>query len=106
LEKDGMSIILDKTQDDDVKMRHFIRMVIFNTQRIRKSSGVRPWNKIHFYYNTDSPNLLDWLDKNVDYLESSLGYPVIFRNLQQAAWIDTVFSYDDQNIKLVIYKLD
>ena len=106
LEKEGMSIILDKTQDDDVKMRHFIRMVIFHTQRIRKNSGVRPWNKINFYYNTDSQYLLDWLDKNVDYLESSLGYPVIFRDLQQAAWINTVFSYDDQNIKLVIYKLD
>jgi isoleucyl-tRNA synthetase len=64
LEKDGMSIILDKTQDIDVKMRHFIRMLIYNTQRIRKTSGVRPWNKINFYYNTTNVQLNEWLNEN------------------------------------------
>jgi hypothetical protein len=106
LEKVGMSIILDKTQNNDVKMHHFIRMVIYHTQRIRKNSGIRPWNKLNFYYNTSSLELNEWLYLNREYLESNLGYPIIFHNIDVDVWSNTNFSHDEIDIKLIIYKLD
>jgi len=106
LEKDGLSIILDKTQNNDVKMHHFIRMVIYHTQRIRKNSGIRPWNKLNFYYNTSCIELTEWLSINKEYLESNLGYSVIFNNLELDIWSNTIFSHNEIDIKLIIYKLD
>ena len=107
VEKDGICVILDKTQDEEVKMRHFIRVVIYNTQRIRKNSGVRPWNKISFMYSTSNSKLENWLVINKTELENSLGYPVVeIDNNQLPKWSDELLEYEQDTIRLVIYKQD
>ena len=106
LERDGISVILDKTQDSHVKSRHFIRMVIYHTQRIRKSIGVRPWDKICFYYNTNELELMNLLVKNKTDLETNLGYSVVFDTCDLPPWTDQEFTYDNNSIRLIIYKND
>jgi isoleucyl-tRNA synthetase len=107
LEKDGICVILDKTQDEEVKMRHFIRIIIYNTQRIRKNAGIRPWNKISFMYSTSNNKLYNWLLLNKTELENSLGYPVteLFKK-ESPKWSDDLLEYEEDAIRLVIYKLD
>jgi valyl-tRNA synthetase len=107
LEKDGICVVLDKTQDEEVKIHHFIRVIIFNTQCIRKNAGIRPWNKISFMYSTSNSTLYNWLKLNKTELENSLGYPVtdVFKK-EAPNWSDDLIEYEEDIIRLVIYKLD
>ena len=75
---ENMKIIIDKTQDNYVLENHYIRMVIYHTQKIRKTLGLRPWNVIRFYYNTEDDNLMTILKKRVDTLKKELSYDVVF----------------------------
>jgi isoleucyl-tRNA synthetase len=103
-EQNGMSVVLDKTQDDEVKIKHFTRMLIYNTQRIRKASSLRPWNKISFLFTTFSDRLNQWIEMNQENIENSLGYPVIYNSIENAhVYANDSFKYDDEEINVIIY---
>lgn len=102
MERDGITVVLDKTQDSLVKRKHTLRMLVYNTQLIRKASGVRPWNKISFYY--DTPNVyFEYKDE----LELALGYPLTENKLESAIWTEnTPMNILDKTVHLTIYNLD
>lgn len=107
LERDGCYVILDKTQDEEVRMGHFIRMMVCNTQRLRKQKGVRPWDQISFYFSTFSESTQNqWLIQNKLDLEQRLGYPVFLEpQANEFELCQSVFELDDAiQIHCIIYQ--
>ena len=103
-ELENITIIVDKTQDENVYERHFIRMLIYHTQKIRKASGIRPWDKILFVYN--GSNLNNILSKYKNELEKELGYSIDYdKILDKDYWIRDDIEIDEKNVELTIYKL-
>jgi isoleucyl-tRNA synthetase len=103
VEIENMKIIIDKTQDNYVLENHFIRMVIYHTQKIRKTLGLRPWNIIRFYYNTEDDNLMTILKKRVDSLKKELCHDVIFDEIELNKYGDDTFIYEYNGNPVAIY---
>ena len=103
MERDGIMVVLDKTQDKSVQQKHFLRMLVYNTQLVRKNSGIRPWNKISFYY--DMPNIYDEFRQE---LELALGYPIVDSKLEnKMEWSsNNPMNVLDKTIHLTIYNMD
>jgi len=107
-----LTVVLDKTQDDVVFEKHFIRMCVHNTQHIRKDCGIRPWNKLYFKYTTDSDKISKYITDNTEYLTKTLCYNVGFTTLDNKTWCsDTTFTYSSPdgvsyNVGVTIYNLD
>lgn len=97
------TIVIDSEQDDSVKEKHFIRMIIYHSQRIRKNSGLRPWNRIIFHLTTHN-NVLVLSNKAV--LEKALGYEVTIDPIQLQPFITHNFPYENDVITISICKLD
>jgi len=106
---DNMKVILDKSQDKSVFENHFIRMVIYHTQKIRKSLGIRPWDIIQFYYNVQNKELSEILTHRIETLNKELYYNITFSECGLDKWGEDTFKYEYngqiEDIKLVIYKL-
>jgi len=58
-------------------------------------------------YSTSNSKLENWLVLNKTELENSLGYPVteVFKK-ESPKWSDDLFEYEEDTIRLIIYKLD
>jgi isoleucyl-tRNA synthetase len=105
-----LTVVLDKTQDEVVYEKHFLRMCVFHTQHIRKGAGIRPWNKLYFKYNTDQA-LEKYILDNQEYLERTLCYKVGFTDTTSPKWCNDTFTYEspngtNYNVELTIYNLD
>jgi isoleucyl-tRNA synthetase len=107
-----ITVILDKTQDQSVLEKHFMRMVIYHTQKIRKNSGVRPWFKILFFYKISNSQLKSLLETSMERISIDLGFPVSLEEPSESfgKWADETFSYSlgekEENIHLIIYKME
>lgn len=107
-----ITVILDKTQDESVLEKHFMRMVTYHTQKIRKNSGVRPWFKILFFFNSSNSQLQSLLDCSKERLSIELGFPVSLEppTSNFGKWADETFSYSigekDFDIHLIIFKME
>ncbi|SNW62233.1 Isoleucyl-tRNA synthetase [Orpheovirus IHUMI-LCC2] len=69
-------VVIDCTQDEDVMMVYMKRLIIVTVQKMRKDSGLRPWNKIGIYYASDSQCVDLVVKKYEKELEEELIYPV------------------------------
>ena len=103
IELDNMTIILDKTQDNYVLENHFIRMVIYHTQKMRKTLGLRPWYPIQFYYDVKDVRLIEILKKRVDTLKKELCHDVIFDEIELDKYGDDTFIYEYNGNPVAIY---
>jgi hypothetical protein len=105
---DNIKIILDKSQDKSVFENHFIRMIIYNTQKIRKSLGIRPWDPIVFYYNSKNNDLMQLLKQRTETLKKELSYNITFEQLEFNKWCEQTFTHEYngniENINIIIYK--
>jgi len=105
---DNMKIILDKSQDKSVFENHFIRMIIYHTQKIRKSLGIRPWDPIVFYYNSKNNDLMQILKQRTETLKKELSYNIKFEQLEINKWCEETFTHEYngniENINIIIYK--
>jgi isoleucyl-tRNA synthetase len=107
-----ITVILDKTQDQSVLEKHFMRMVIYHTQKIRKNSGVRPWFKILFFYEISNSQLKSLLETSMERISIDLGFPVSLEEPSESfgKWADETFSYSlgekEENIHLIIFKME
>ncbi|CAH6421283.1 Isoleucyl-tRNA synthetase [uncultured virus] len=57
LEKDIL-IIVDFEHNEEVIEHHIMRMFIYNVQKMRKNTKLRPWNKINIYFKSDNTKIV------------------------------------------------
>lgn len=73
---DGGIVIVDFEQDQKVINSYMKRLFVVNVQQMRKDTNLRPWNKIHIYYETDSDQLRKIVDKHRSEIQNTLHYEV------------------------------
>lgn len=73
---DSTLILVDLTQDEEVKESCYVRQFITEIQRMRKTSDLHPWDKIEVFYETMNDTLIHYLKNNHDKIESVIKYNV------------------------------
>lgn len=73
---DDVIVIVDFTQDELVLENYITRLFVVSVQKMRKTSKLRPWNKIRIYYKTDNGLILKTLAKNAEKIGTELLYPI------------------------------
>ena len=76
LVEDGVSIIVDFDQSNEVVELYTKRLFIVAVQKMRKNTKLRPWNRIGIYYETNSQLVKDTINKFNKEIEEELLYPV------------------------------
>lgn len=69
-------VVIDCSQDEEVIEMHTKRLLIVAIQNMRKSTKLRPWNKIGIYYKTENQLIKKVFDKYHTEITQELIYPV------------------------------
>jgi len=69
-------VIIDTEFDDQVLELYIKRLFVSNVQAMRKKAGLRPWNKINIYYNSDNDIVNSTLVKYKDEIKNDLGFEI------------------------------
>jgi isoleucyl-tRNA synthetase len=69
-------VMIDCSQDQEVIEMHTKRLLIVAIQNMRKSTKLRPWNRIGIYYQTDNKLIEHVFDKYQNEITQELIYPV------------------------------
>lgn len=72
----GLTVIADMSQDDEVLELFTMRLFITTVQKMRKNTYLKPWNKIGIYYETDSQLVNKVVNKFYDQICEELIYKV------------------------------
>lgn len=72
----GVGIIIDTTQDHEVTMVKFMRLIVTTIQNMRKRTNLRPWDKIGIYYHSDNEFITDVVNDKYDIITQELIYPM------------------------------
>lgn len=62
---DGFLVIVDCSQDDQVKELHSMRLVVSEIQNMKKSTNLKPWDQVNIYCETD-PEMQVLINKYAD----------------------------------------
>jgi isoleucyl-tRNA synthetase len=69
-------VIVDFTQDEYVISSHILKLFVSITQKMRKKTSLKPWDKIGIYYSISDPKISNIIYENKDKLKQILLYDV------------------------------
>lgn len=72
----GVLLMIDYTYDNQVKSIHYTRLFVRIVQDMRKKVGVKPWDKITIFYQSDHQHLIDILNEYQEKIEEDLDVPI------------------------------
>lgn len=73
---DDIIILIDTTYDKNVIELHKIRLFVIEIQKFRKECGLHPWDKICIYYDTDSYEIKNIINKNYSLIYNKIKYDI------------------------------
>lgn len=71
-------VILDITYDSQVIELYLMRLFIAAVQKLRKTTNLRPWDKIEIYYQCTTEILKNAINNNLNNINLELMYPVYY----------------------------
>jgi len=74
---DDMLIIVDHENTKQVISKYLVRLFTVNIQKIRKEAGLKTWNKIKIYYDSDDHDFLNIILENKQNIEDVLMYEIL-----------------------------
>lgn len=101
------TIIIDHTYDDKIHALYTKRLLISGIQQIRKTTNLKPWNKIAIYYETFEQIIQVFL-KYKDDIEKELDYPVLPMeySINMMPTIVSKFNIKDDKVIILIKDVD
>jgi len=96
---------IDKTYNDNIKNTHMLKLLVNNTQKIRKNNGLHLWDKIIIKYDTNA-EFKNIIMNNHEFLEKELLCPVMgFYDGKCTKIIEENISIIDNSINVNIFIL-
>ena len=109
-ETEGFTILLDKSKDDNVKEKLFIRTLVSQTQKIRKEKGIRQWEQLRFHFMINNLKCSALLKQYIEIIKNDLGgYEILSKpdTVNPIVESNFIYSYDDDDdtiVQILIYK--
>jgi len=107
---EGFTILLDKSKDDNVKEKLFIRTLVSQTQKIRKEKGIRQWEQLRFHFMINNLKCSALLKQYIEIIKNDLGgYEILGKpdTVNPIVESNFIYSYDDDDdtiVQILIYK--
>ena len=76
LSENDITVIINIDQDEKVLETYIMRLFIVAVQKMRKTTKLRPWNKIGIYYHTDNDQINKILLDNANDIKTELLYDI------------------------------
>jgi isoleucyl-tRNA synthetase len=106
LTQEGITVVIDTTQDEEVLELYTMRLFIVTVQKMRKNTKLKPWNKINIYYETKNPALHTVVNKKKTEIVQELLYPVYAVSCQEEIKEGVITSQDkmilEHSVKITI----
>jgi hypothetical protein len=109
-ETDGITILLDKSKDENVRDKLFIRTLVSQTQKIRKEKGIRQWEELKFYFMINNLKCSNLLKQYCETVKNDLGgFEILTKPDMNVPLVESQFIYsynddDDTIVQILIYK--
>lgn len=102
---DTILVMMDTTQDDEIIELYNARYIATQIQNMRKEAGLHPWDKIETYYNTESNNTIQLIDKKMDYIKNITNYDLIIKTPNEYLINRTIELTNGDKLTVYIVKL-
>lgn len=106
VEKD-LLVMIDTTWDQEVVDMYNLKLLVYQSQLLRKRADLKPWNKIKIIYQSESKQMITLINKEMKFLLAKLVCDVTTESItaddmQKTCFHDDVELSDDINISITI----
>ena len=104
-ENNDLLVYINLEQNDEIMSKYYSNVLATSVQKFRKELNLRPWNKIHIDFITESVVFIDAYNKYSQDIVNIVRNSVSMNSMNMSGSFDeTILDYEMGSVQIRIYK--